>query len=90
MKTVVEHLADLIRIPSVSRLSNRPIVEYAEHALHLAGWQTKQHSYQDMHGVEKVNLIAAPAGRTSTTSMYRSPSCATPTPFHLHLTGLER
>jgi acetylornithine deacetylase len=63
MKTVVEHLTDLIRIPSVSRLGNRPLVEYAEHALHLAGWQTKQQTYEDMHGVEKMNLIAAPAGQ---------------------------
>jgi acetylornithine deacetylase len=64
MKTVVEHLTDLIRIPSVSRLSNRPMVEYAEHALHLAGWQTKQQKYRNLHGVEKINLIAAPAGQS--------------------------
>lgn len=63
MKTVVEHLTDLVRIPSVSRLGNRPVIEYAEHALHLAGWQTKRQTYHDAHGVEKINLIAAPAGQ---------------------------
>ncbi len=36
MKTVIEHLENLIRIPSVSSLSNRPIVEYAVRVLQEA------------------------------------------------------
>jgi acetylornithine deacetylase len=58
--TVVEHLSNLIRIPSVSSLSNRPIIDYATGVLHAAQWQTRQLSYNDPTGPEKVNLIAAP------------------------------
>ena len=32
-KTVTDHLAALIRIPSVSHLSNRPVIAYAKAAL---------------------------------------------------------
>jgi acetylornithine deacetylase len=61
--TVVDHLSNLVRIPSVSSLSNRPIVDYANGVLHAAQWQTRQLSYNDPTGVEKVNLIAAPPGQ---------------------------
>jgi acetylornithine deacetylase len=61
MKTVVEHLSELIRIPSVSALSNRPTVEYIEQVLHEAGWQTERMPYHDAANVEKLNLIAAPS-----------------------------
>lgn len=57
---VTEHLENLIRIPSVSRLSNRPVIDYAARALHEARWQTRRMSYNDAAGIEKVNLIAAP------------------------------
>ena len=36
MRIVVEHLENLIRIPSVSSLSNRPIVEYTVRVLQEA------------------------------------------------------
>ena len=36
--TVVEHLENLIRIPSVSSVSNRQIVEYAVQVLQGAHW----------------------------------------------------
>ncbi len=62
MKTVVEYLSDLIHIPSISSLSNRPIVEYAAAVLEQLGWQTQQMAYRDGAGVEKLNLIAAPPG----------------------------
>lgn len=61
MKTVVGHLTDLIRIPSVSALSNRPVIEYIERAMHRAGWQTERIRYQDAAGIEKINLITAPS-----------------------------
>jgi acetylornithine deacetylase len=61
MKTVVEHLSNLIRIPSPSFLSNRPIIDYAVHALRKAQWQSREMIYRDAAGVEKVNLIAAPS-----------------------------
>jgi acetylornithine deacetylase len=60
MKAVVEHLSNLIRIPSVSLLSNRPIIDYAVEQLREAQWQTYRLAYTDAAGVEKINLIAAP------------------------------
>jgi acetylornithine deacetylase len=59
----VEHLSNLIRIPSPSFLSNRPIIDYAVQALHKAQWRSREMIYQDVAGVEKVNLIAAPPGQ---------------------------
>ena len=62
MKSVVEHLSDLVRIPSVSRLSNRPIIDYVRGALQPAGWKFRELIYRDTCDIEKVNLIAAPPG----------------------------
>lgn len=64
MKSVVEILSDLVRIPSPSAVSNRPVVEYAAEALRAAGWSTRAFPYIDPAGVEKVNLIAAPSGQS--------------------------
>ena len=63
MNTVAEHLSNLIRIPSPSSISNRPIVDYAKQVLHQAQWQTREVIYRDAAGIEKVNLIAAPPGQ---------------------------
>jgi acetylornithine deacetylase len=63
MKAVAEHLSNLIRIPSPSFLTNRPIVDYALRLLHQAQWQTREMIYKDAAGIEKVNLIAAPPGQ---------------------------
>jgi acetylornithine deacetylase len=63
MKAVVEHLSNLIRIPSPSFLSNRPIIDYAAQALKKEQWQCREVIYRDVAGVEKVNLIAAPHGQ---------------------------
>ena len=63
MKSVVEILSDLIRIPSNSAVSNRPVVDYATQALRSAGWSARELSWQDPAGIEKVNLIAAPPGQ---------------------------
>jgi acetylornithine deacetylase len=59
-ETVVDHLKALIRIPSVSHLSNRPVIAYAKATLEAAGWTAREHSWQDTNGIEKTNLIAAP------------------------------
>ncbi len=64
MTRVVEHLESLVRIPSVSSLSNRPMIEYAEQVLHAAAWQTLRNTYVDDAGVEKINLLATPPGQT--------------------------
>lgn len=63
MKAVAELLADLIRIPSPSAVSNRSVIEYASDVLRGPGWSTREFSYRDPAGIEKVNLIAAPSGQ---------------------------
>ena len=63
MTTVVEHLSNLIRIPSPSSLSNRSIIDYAVEALHQAQWTTRRLAYRDAAGIEKINLLAAPLGQ---------------------------
>ncbi len=63
MKTVVELLSDLVRIPSHSALSNRPVIDYAAKVLRAAGWSARELPYRDAAGAEKVNLIAAPPGQ---------------------------
>jgi acetylornithine deacetylase len=63
MTTFVDHLLELIRIPSVSSLSNRPLVEYAQQVFRNARWNTAAISYDDAAGMEKINLIAAPPGQ---------------------------
>jgi acetylornithine deacetylase len=63
MKTVVEHLSDMIRIPSPSAISNRPLLDYASDALRSIGWSTRECPYRGPAGIEKVNLIAAPPGQ---------------------------
>lgn len=64
MKTVAEHLSDLIRIPSPSSLSNRPIIDYALQVLNEAQWRSREITYNDAAGVEKVNLIAVPPNQS--------------------------
>lgn len=64
MSAVAEHLDRLVRIPSASGLSNRPLVEYVDGVLHTARWQTREFPYRDANGVEKVNLIAAPSSES--------------------------
>ena len=63
MNAVVDHLSNLIRIPSVSAISNRPVIEYAAAALTKHGWSTHEISYADESGTEKSNLIVAPPGQ---------------------------
>ncbi|MGC9291323.1 MAG: acetylornithine deacetylase [Acidobacteriaceae bacterium] len=59
--TATEILDALVRIPSVSSLSNRPVIEYAGSLLQQAGWQTHALPYHDANGVEKINLLAMPS-----------------------------
>ena len=63
MKTTVDNLLDLIRIPSVSSLSNRSLIDFARAALHEAQWTALQMIHREEDGTEKINLIAAPAGQ---------------------------
>lgn len=58
-------LRELVRIPSVSSLSNRPIIEFVKSILAPRGWHTRELPYLDSNGVEKVNLIATPPGQSA-------------------------
>jgi len=58
-----DHLDALIRIPSVSALSNRPLLDYAAAALHSAGWSTQRFPCPDPANPDKANLLAAPPGQ---------------------------
>ncbi len=62
MTSAVEHLSNLIRIPSVSAMPNRAITNYASTVLTAHGWTVREDVYTDQSGIEKVNLIAAPPG----------------------------
>lgn len=63
MKTAVGHLSSLIRIPSNSAVSNRPLIDHASKELRSLRWSLRELPYADPAGVEKVNLIAAPPGQ---------------------------
>ena len=58
MKTVTETLMDLVSIPSVSNISNRAVVEYAQGRFDPAAWKVNVFPYQDSSGVDKFNLVA--------------------------------
>jgi acetylornithine deacetylase len=68
MKSAPEILLDLVSIPSVSSMSNRPVIEYVLQYLDRNDWRTDLHSYRDEKGTEKVNLIAQPKRRLPDTA----------------------
>ncbi len=72
MQTAIHLLRELIRIPSVSSLSNRGIVDYATCVLQRVGWQTLRQPYRDLQGVEKYNLLAFPPGQNRTDRLMAS------------------
>jgi acetylornithine deacetylase len=65
MRTVVERLLELIRIPSVSSMSNRGVVDYAAEAFREVGWNDVITMHVEANGVEKLNLIATPPGQST-------------------------
>lgn len=58
MKSVEELLLDLVAIPSVSSMSNQPVIEYALSCLDRTLWQIDLDTYADPSGAPKTNLIA--------------------------------
>ncbi len=60
MSDVVELLRKLVSISSVSRESNRGVIDFAQNVLADAGWSFEEHGYRDPAGIEKINLIAYP------------------------------
>ena len=60
MTSAPEHLLKLVGIDSVSSISNRGVIDYSAGVLTLSGWSSREISYYDAVGIEKINLIAAP------------------------------
>lgn len=63
MKSAADYLMDLVAIPSVSSMSNRPVIEYASCALNANAWNIQLHPYRDPSGAEKLNLVAISKGQ---------------------------
>ncbi|MBB5343862.1 acetylornithine deacetylase [Tunturibacter empetritectus] len=53
-------LRELVAIPSVSSMSNRPVMGWIQRFLEPLGWHSRQFCYDDAAGVEKVNLVVSP------------------------------
>lgn len=53
-------LRDLVSIPSVSRFSNRPLIDYVTSFLTELKWTIRELPYRDLAGIEKINLISTP------------------------------
>jgi acetylornithine deacetylase len=62
VKDEVEILRDLVAIPSVSSISNQPIIDYALKRLNPVEWEIKLHCYRDPKGIAKMNLVAITGG----------------------------
>lgn len=58
MKDVTELLLDLVAIPSVSSMSNQPMVDYVTSALDSRHWSFESYKFQDSAGKDKTNLVA--------------------------------
>jgi acetylornithine deacetylase len=79
-----EILRELVAIPSVSFMPNRPVIEAAARLLAESGWISRLLPYQDAKGVEKMNLIARPARQTGGDDIELAFVCHTDTvPFDL-------
>ena len=67
MKAVsaVEILKDLVAIPSVSSVSNCPIIDYIARHLDPGAWNISMLPYRDSAGLEKVNFVAVTKGTAS-------------------------
>jgi acetylornithine deacetylase len=63
MSLAIELLRELVAIPSVSSMSNRPVIEAAVRHLSASGWVSRLLPYRDGQSAEKVNLIARPHGQ---------------------------
>lgn len=57
-------LQELIRIPTVSAMTNRPLIDFVDGLLRPRGWHFRELPYRDATGIEKVNLLATPPWQT--------------------------
>jgi acetylornithine deacetylase len=62
-KDVKQLLMDLVAIPSVSPMTNQPVIDYVTRQLDPRVWRLQTHSYTDPAGTLKTNLVAI-AGNT--------------------------
>jgi acetylornithine deacetylase len=60
MLTVAEILCELVAVPSVSALSNLPLLDTITALLETHGWETRRFPFFADDGVEKANLLAVP------------------------------
>jgi acetylornithine deacetylase len=60
MSSPQELLRELVGIPSVSNLSNRPLVDWIQRFFEPLRWHQRVLCYNDAGGVEKLNLIISP------------------------------
>jgi len=82
MNRAVEILRELVGIPSVSSISNLPVIEAATWILEASGWTMRRFSYRDANGVEKVNVIARPSQQSASMHVDLAFVCHTDTvPF---------
>ncbi len=65
MKDVVEWLRELVGISSISKESNRGVIDFSHSVLTEAGWNFEEHVYRDRLGIEKVNSVAWPSAGQS-------------------------
>lgn len=65
MNRAVEILRELVAIPSISSMTNGPLIEAAKRILAESGWQTRMLPYLDPQNVEKMNLIARPTTQSA-------------------------
>lgn len=61
MSRAADILRELVGIPSISAISNRPVADAVIRLLEGSGWVAHEFPYRDANGIEKVNLIASPA-----------------------------
>jgi acetylornithine deacetylase/succinyl-diaminopimelate desuccinylase-like protein len=72
MKDVVELLLDLVRIPSVSSITNQPVIDYATAALDPRVWTFHCDRDQDAAGTPTTNLVALHEKRATDVPSWRS------------------
>lgn len=82
--TVVQTLADLVAIDSVSVRSNAPIVSYLRQRCESRGLLVHTYPHVDANGEAKINLVAQSSVCDSTNAQTQAESCAT---FELALVG---
>jgi acetylornithine deacetylase len=58
MPTAADILLDLVAIPSVSSMSNQPVIDYVLQHLDPSHWAVQLHNYCDPAGNPKANLVA--------------------------------